>query len=819
MKTTQLCAVMLMSISVCGTIRGGEQRSPEQLGAHWARVSDEAQIQLIVDKLRANGGGTSAVERKHVSSLFADPQHVQAVLSKRAGDALSTGAHAPAMSLPAADVGRCRVRVQGSAASAEFPSGERLLFEKVGGRWTIAGGSLPGGFIPATVTSVSSSRAVNNGSGVSVGETFIPVAVSSEHGIGRLTQRIARSRLNRVLFGLPEKTASYISLQYASGLRLTAATYIQLVLDPEWNRILYGNMDRWIKSYSVQGPSAIAVDADGNVFLGQPANKRVLVLKLVGAGENVELQHRHQVYTITDPADLAINDNGTPFDTRDDFLYVADAAENKILKYTAGALRNSLVASFEGFSTPTSIAVGRWNGANNALLYVVDKVANRIRVFEDEGTSLTLVHEYRGNYHQYFTSIKTDHFGHVYAVERVNSQILKFTPTLELLDVEGGDETYAGLSHIDIPFAKVVISGEGHYWAGFDQVFAVERWDDASGAQRRKLGVKMKRIEFHADADVSTVVCSFVLTDVADVTVRIYDEQNRLVRALMSSWMNAGEKRLHWDRRGDDGMQVSAGTYRYELGAASAYSGEPLFSNTRFSLPLYYYEDCGSSNRLNDAHLVQGSAVRWGDTPSQTANEHAASVQYRFTGLNPAGEYEVAAEFAAHDGVQRFQELTANGIRLGEPMPVGAMPTATGFLPLPKRVLANGDVTIAVNSLSGGSAVVTQLWIKEVGVGFSSQPIPTLPTTYMLEQNYPNPFNPSTTIRYAIPADGHVTLKVYNIAGQEVATLVDEWKTAGTYDVAFDTQRAARGSMASGVYIYRVRVGNYSEARKMVLLR
>jgi hypothetical protein len=283
--------------------------------------------------------------------------------------------------------------------------------------------------------------------------------------------------------------------------------------------------------------------------------------------------------------------------------------------------------------------------------------------------------------------------------------------------------------------------------------------------------------------------------------------------------MNAGEKRLLWDRRGDDGTQVSAGIYRYELGATSAYSGEPLFSNTRFTLPLYYYEDCGSEQRSDDAHLVQGSAVRWGKEPSQTANEHASSVQYRFTGLKPTGAYEVAAEFAAGDGVPRLQELTANGLRLGEPFRVNATPRKTTFLPLPEESYAGGEVTIAVNRLGEGSAVITQLWIKEVGVGFNPEPMATLPTKYILEQNYPNPFNPSTTIRYAIPEDGRVTLKVYNIAGQEVATLVNEWKTAGKYEIVFDAKNASGSTLATGVYLYRVHAGNFSETKKMILLR
>jgi hypothetical protein len=102
-----------------------------------------------------------------------------------------------------------------------------------------------------------------------------------------------------------------------------------------------------------------------------------------------------------------------------------------------------------------------------------------------------------------------------------------------------------------------------------------------------------------------------------------------------------------------------------------------------------------------------------------------------------------------------------------------------------------------------------------------------------LHQNYPNPFNPTTTIRYAIPNDGLVTLKVYNIAGQEVATLVNEAKKAGKYEITFDAKNVTGSSLASGVYLYRVSVrtpsgeaihsegkaGNFSEVKKMVLLR
>ena len=85
---------------------------------------------------------------------------------------------------------------------------------------------------------------------------------------------------------------------------------------------------------------------------------------------------------------------------------------------------------------------------------------------------------------------------------------------------------------------------------------------------------------------------------------------------------------------------------------------------------------------------------------------------------------------------------------------------------------------------------------------------------YSLSQNYPNPFNPTTKIIFAIQKPGNVTLKVYDLLGQEVATLVDEFKTVGKYDIQFDASR-----LASGAYIYSIVSGEFSESKKMMVLK
>jgi len=90
----------------------------------------------------------------------------------------------------------------------------------------------------------------------------------------------------------------------------------------------------------------------------------------------------------------------------------------------------------------------------------------------------------------------------------------------------------------------------------------------------------------------------------------------------------------------------------------------------------------------------------------------------------------------------------------------------------------------------------------------------TLPLTFSLSQNYPNPFNPSTTISYQLPVSKHVTLKVYDILGREVATLVDGFKSAGSYEVRFNASE-----LSSGVYFMRLTAGTFSSTRKIMLTK
>lgn len=90
----------------------------------------------------------------------------------------------------------------------------------------------------------------------------------------------------------------------------------------------------------------------------------------------------------------------------------------------------------------------------------------------------------------------------------------------------------------------------------------------------------------------------------------------------------------------------------------------------------------------------------------------------------------------------------------------------------------------------------------------------SLPSSFELSQNYPNPFNPSTVISYQVPSESKVTLKIFNLLGNEVSTLVNEVKPAGRYDVKFNAS-----NLTSGIYFYTISTGNYNSTKKMTLIK
>lgn len=121
----------------------------------------------------------------------------------------------------------------------------------------------------------------------------------------------------------------------------------------------------------------------------------------------------------------------------------------------------------------------------------------------------------------------------------------------------------------------------------------------------------------------------------------------------------------------------------------------------------------------------------------------------------------------------------------------------------------DGDEPTEGDNLAAG-----RIYVDLVNSGSLSGNVNIKPTSYNLAQNFPNPFNPTTTIRYSIPNDGLVQIKIYDLSGKEVMNLVNENKVAGNYEVKFNG-----ANLSSGIYFYRINVGEFVQTKRMVLVK
>ena len=145
--------------------------------------------------------------------------------------------------------------------------------------------------------------------------------------------------------------------------------------------------------------------------------------------------------------------------------------------------------------------------------------------------------------------------------------------------------------------------------------------------------------------------------------------------------------------------------------------------------------------------------------------------------------------------------------------------------------MQQGQSNFQLEGFAGGDSAAVAAFIQNNNVGTPSvtvlgsispgritsvdDPIhPAIPNEYTLAQNYPNPFNPTTTIQFALPTGSQVVLKIYNLLGREVATLVNEELQSGKYKVDFEAN-----DLPSGVYFYQIRAGGFSKTKKLTLLK
>ena len=124
------------------------------------------------------------------------------------------------------------------------------------------------------------------------------------------------------------------------------------------------------------------------------------------------------------------------------------------------------------------------------------------------------------------------------------------------------------------------------------------------------------------------------------------------------------------------------------------------------------------------------------------------------------------------------------------------------------------DILIPMDKYVNPNTIVFSYILVQDSITYVDEKILANDNNYFLRPNYPNPFNPSTKITYNIPQRSNVSLKIYDVLGKEIATLVNEQKEAGLYEIKYDASK-----LSSGVYIYSIQAGDFLESRKMILMK
>jgi hypothetical protein len=192
----------------------------------------------------------------------------------------------------------------------------------------------------------------------------------------------------------------------------------------------------------------------------------------------------------------------------------------------------------------------------------------------------------------------------------------------------------------------------------------------------------------------------------------------------------------------------------------------------------------------------------------------------------PDGRYTVTLMFAENQltsGGQRVFHVTVEDREIARNVDVLASAGMNAAYTLTADSVAVSDGVLEVHLMSVvGETMLSGLLVESADVTSVGLRASTIPLEFELSQNYPNPFNPTTAIRYRVPESGPVSLKVCDLLGREIATLVDEEQEAGVHTATFDAgfgSGPAGGSLASGVYLYRLRSGGFTGTRTMLLLR
>jgi len=267
-----------------------------------------------------------------------------------------------------------------------------------------------------------------------------------------------------------------------------------------------------------------------------------------------------------------------------------------------------------------------------------------------------------------------------------------------------------------------------------------------------------------------------------------------------------------------NGFNVASGTFR--TGAAAS-----LFILVPGPKMIWQFGELGYDYSINYGGRLGDKPIKW----EYYDNDDRKNLYYKFAYLNglkknypvfSSTDFTLTANFLLKSLYLNHSSMNAavfaNFDLVARDYQTQFQSTGTWYEFFSGQTLNVTDVNMTINLQPGEYRLYTSQYINKSDVVTGIQNESSVPKDYSLSQNYPNPFNPSTVIRYSIPNAGNVTLKVYDMLGREVVTLVNGYQSAGSHTAQFSIQNS---QLASGIYLYRIQAGTFTSSKKMVLIK
>jgi hypothetical protein len=421
--------------------------------------------------------------------------------------------------------------------------------------------------------------------------TFTRTPIAPELDVDVLTGDVAHAKLGRQLFSDPWATETIAHTDVYDRFPYVESRQFQLVTDPRWNRLVYGERGRGLAAWDGRGtttgalmhPHGLAVDDADRVYIADTGNDRIVVLQATTTLGDMTLAPLYTIEGLSGPYDVAWSDGGTPFQDGDDVLYVADTGRNQVVAFAlaGGAARRVAALGALGsgtgrFGGPMAVAVGRTERGCTPDLYVADAHNRRLVHLTFDGHALRWGSETRVAA-DLVTALDTDNWGNVYAAAPREAAVRKYNP--DLAEVAQLRDALAGPRGFSLPFETVRDHRDGTVTrVGRPLALSVDAWNANTGIGMWALGLDVTGLAAHGGA---APAAEFTLTDRARVALEVLDATSgRVLARKDAGTLAAGPHTVPLDA-----STLGGGDLMVRVNAASTYAnGASESAQTTFRL-------------------------------------------------------------------------------------------------------------------------------------------------------------------------------------------------------------------------------------------